>query len=135
MTYSLVKEPLAKSSNRSRDEIAFRITFANEKYSGEQKEIEIVLRAHEAKAALTVCDRGLGVPSGLEEKIFEKFFRAHDSLASGIQGTGLGLTLARQIALAHSGDVTYKSREGGGSCFTLELPLLNHNPGIARPNA
>jgi signal transduction histidine kinase len=106
-----------------------------EKYSGEQKEIEIVLRAHEAKAALTVCDRGLGVPSGLEEKIFEKFFRAHDSLASGIQGTGLGLTLARQIALAHSGDVTYKSREGGGSCFTLELPLLNHNPGIARRNA
>ena len=40
----------------------------------------------------------MGVPAGCEEKIFEKFYRAHDSLSSGIQGSGLGLTLARQIA-------------------------------------
>jgi signal transduction histidine kinase len=95
-----------------------------EKYSGERKEIEVRLCADASEAELTVCDRGQGVPPGLEEKIFEKFFRAHDSLASGIQGTGLGLTLARQIARGHSGDVVYKSREHGGSCFTLRLPQI-----------
>ena len=71
-----------------------------------------------------VLDRGIGVPRGCEEKIFEQFYRAHDSLSNGIQGSGLGLTLARQIARAHSGEVVYEPREGGGSCFTLRLPVM-----------
>jgi signal transduction histidine kinase len=70
---------------------------------------------------IQVLDRGSGVPDGCEEKIFEQFFRAHDSLSSGIQGSGLGLTLARQIARAHGGDITFQPRAGGGSCFTLRL--------------
>ncbi len=71
-----------------------------------------------------MLDRGPGVPRGCEEKVFEKFYRAHDSLSSGIQGSGLGLTIARQIARAHGGDVVYEPRDGGGSCFVLRLPLL-----------
>lgn len=71
-----------------------------------------------------VLDRGMGVPAGCEEKIFEQFFRANDSLNSGIQGSGLGLTLARQVARAHGGDLTYQARERGGSCFALRLPLV-----------
>ena len=71
-----------------------------------------------------VLDRGLGVPAGSGEKIFEQFYRAHDSLSNGIQGSGLGLTLARQIARAHGGDVVYEPRDGGGSCFTLRLPVM-----------
>ena len=67
-------------------------------------------------------DRGLGVPAGATEKIFEQFYRAHDSLSSGIQGSGLGLTLSRQIARAHGGDVLYGAREGGGSVFTVRVP-------------
>jgi len=74
-------------------------------------------------AEVRVLDRGPGVPRGCEEKIFEKFYRAHDSLSSGIQGSGLGLTIARQIARAHGGDVVYEPREGGGSCFCLRLPV------------
>ena len=70
-----------------------------------------------------VLDRGLGVPPGTEARIFEQFYRAHDSLSSGIQGSGLGLTLARQIARAHGGEITHEPRPGGGSCFTLRLPV------------
>jgi len=73
---------------------------------------------------IKVLDRGPGVPRGSEEKVFEKFYRAHDSLGSGIQGSGLGLTIARQIARAHGGDVVYESREGGGGCFVLRLPII-----------
>lgn len=94
-----------------------------EKYSGERKEIEVELATDGDGAELRVLDRGLGVPAGCEEKIFEQFFRAHDSLGSGIQGSGLGLTLARQIARAHGGDVAYRKREGGGSCFAVRLPV------------
>ena len=91
-----------------------------EKYSGERKEILVQVRAG-PEVQVRVLDRGLGVPRGCERRIFEQFYRAHDSLASGIQGSGLGLTLARQIARAHGGDVVYESRDGGGSCFILKL--------------
>ena len=74
-------------------------------------------------AEIKVLDRGAGIPRGSEEKIFEKFYRAHDSLSSGVQGSGLGLTIARQIARAHGGDVVYEPRDGGGSCFILRLPI------------
>jgi signal transduction histidine kinase len=98
-----------------------------EKYSDSHKEIVVRLRQEEHPlpyAEVQVLDRGLGVPPGCGEKIFEQFYRAHDSLSSGIQGSGLGLTLARRIARAHGGDVAYEPREGGGSCFSLRLPLL-----------
>lgn len=97
-----------------------------EKYSGDRKEIRVELRRHSDPlpfVEVNVQDRGLGVPSGCEEKIFEQFYRAHDSLNSGVQGSGLGLTLARQIARAHGGDIACQPREGGGSCFSLRLPL------------
>ena len=97
-----------------------------EKYSDSFR--ELALRVEQKPGPrpcveVEVMDRGLGVPHGCEEKIFDQFFRAHDSLASGIVGSGLGLTLARQIARAHGGDVSYKPRQGGGSCFMLRLPL------------
>jgi len=97
-----------------------------EKYSNGAKEIALSVERRSAPlphAEVRVLDRGPGVPAGSEEKIFEQFYRAHDSLSSGIQGSGLGLTLARQIARAHGGDVVYEPREDGGSCFSLRLPL------------
>lgn len=105
--------------------------FSNaEKYSETDRHIDIRLRRSMAQgpgnggwAMVEVLDRGPGVPAGCEMKIFEQFYRAHDSLASGIPGSGLGLTIARQVARAHGGDVTYTRREGGGSCFELRLPI------------
>jgi len=96
-----------------------------EKYSGDRKEVRVEASARSQPAPhleVRVLDRGLGVPPGCGEKIFEQFYRAHDSLSSGIQGSGLGLTLARQIARAHGGDIAFKPRPGGGSCFILRLP-------------
>ena len=102
--------------------------FSNaEKYSGTRKEILTLVQGKTEPLPfieVRVLDRGLGVPAGAAEKIFEQFYRAHDSLSSGIQGSGLGLTLARQIARAHGGDVVYEPRDGGGSCFILRLPVL-----------
>lgn len=92
-----------------------------EKYGGQ--EVTVTLDCSDGTARVVVADRGEGVPRGQERRIFEEFHRAHDSLASGIQGTGLGLSLARKIARSHGGDVRYAARSGGGSSFILNLPL------------
>ncbi len=100
-----------------------------EKYAADGKEVTIQLTTDESASGgnrlieLRVLDRGPGVPRDCEEKIFEQFYRAHDSLSSGIQGSGLGLTLARQIARAHHGDLRYQPRPGGGSCFVMTMSL------------
>ena len=86
-----------------------------EKYSADRKEIELHSYLTEDSIHVSVLDRGPGVPTGEEAKIFEAFYRANDSLASGIQGSGLGLTLAQRIAREHGGEITYQAREGGGS--------------------
>ena len=94
-----------------------------EKYAGAQKEVELHSYIDSATVCVSVLDRGLGVPPGEEGKIFEAFYRAHDSLSSGIQGSGLGLTLAQRHAGEHGGEILCQSRSGGGSIFTLRLPL------------
>jgi signal transduction histidine kinase len=99
-----------------------------EKYSGDRKEIELQTYLDDHHVCIAVLDRGNGVPPGEERKIFEAFYRAHDSLSSGIQGSGLGLTLAQRLAEEHGGTIEYRAREGGGSAFTLKLPLTIRNP-------
>jgi signal transduction histidine kinase len=94
-----------------------------EKYSPERKEVMLRSEIEKGMLSVSVLDRGAGIQKGLEKKIFEAFFRGSDSLSSGVQGSGLGLTLARRMARDQGGDVTYRSREGGGSIFTLRIPV------------
>jgi signal transduction histidine kinase len=96
-----------------------------EKYGG--GEITVRARRQEMPSGpmgcIDVLDRGPGIPPKQVESVFAPFRRLDDSLASGVPGSGLGLTLARRMARAHGGDITYQSRADGGSCFTLALPL------------
>ncbi len=73
---------------------------------------------------LRVSDRGPGVPRGQERRIFEKFQRAHNSLASGTAGSGLGLTIARTLVEAHGGSLDYAERGGGGAEFTVTFAAV-----------
>ena len=87
---------------------------------GTPREITVTLTPGE-RVRLTVADRGPGVPRGQERRIFEKFQRAHNTLASGTAGSGLGLTIARTLVEAHGGTLEYSAREGGGAEFTVLL--------------
>jgi signal transduction histidine kinase len=94
-----------------------------EKYSGRVREISVTCRARGGSADAVIEDRGIGVDPKLSGMIFQEFYRADDSLSAARSGAGLGLSIARSIARAHGGDVTYAPRAGGGSSFTLSLPL------------
>lgn len=126
LDYTLPPVPAVVTGDRDAlAQVLLNLLSNAEKYSGPRREIQVVLHSDPATPAwrLEVTDRGPGVPEALREKIFEQFYRVNDSLSSGVQGSGLGLTLARQIARQHGGDVRYAPRSGGGSAFTVVLPI------------
>ena len=83
--------------------------------------IEVALARSARGVALTVSDRGPGVPAAERERIFEPFYRAQGaSETSG--GVGLGLALVRSIVQQHGGTVECLPRDGGGSVFRVVLP-------------
>ena len=79
-----------------------------------------------AKAGNTVrvmvTDTGIGIPANMHETIFQPFVQAHGGLTRPADGTGLGLTISRQLAREMNGELTVDSDTGRGSTFTLILP-------------
>jgi signal transduction histidine kinase len=96
------------------------------KYGGEQRWIGIQALAQPGagggEVSITVRDSGLGIPRADLPHIFEPFYRAHEVVAAQIHGSGLGLSVVRQIVEAHGGRITVQSQPGQGSAFTLYLP-------------
>ncbi|MFY0578641.1 sensor histidine kinase [Cystobacter fuscus] len=88
---------------------------------GRGKPVEVKLEAWGGLARVTVTDHGIGIDPRDRSRIFERFERAVSSRHYG--GFGLGLWIARQVVEAHRGDITVTPTPGGGSTFTLELPL------------
>jgi signal transduction histidine kinase len=93
------------------------------KYSGESK--RVIVSAFEAGPFLTVAvrDFGIGIRKEDLDKVFERFFRGGDALTRTVKGSGLGLTLVREIVEAHHGTVYAESEPGEGSTFFIRLPL------------
>jgi signal transduction histidine kinase len=85
-------------------------------------EVVLTLTHEGQEAVLRVCDRGPGVPQALQDRIFEPFYRLPGA-SEREGGVGLGLALVKSIAQRHGGTVHCSSREGGGACFEIRLPL------------
>ena len=106
------------------------------RYGGDEVEVEVQVLQQDTQIELRVCDRGPGVPEAHRQRIFEAFFRLPGH-AEREGGVGLGLSLVRQIAERHGGSVRCEAREGGGSCFVLQLPAPTPatSPRADRPGA
>jgi two-component system sensor histidine kinase KdpD len=96
------------------------------KYAPTDTPIEISATASDRAVTMSVADRGPGIPSGEEERIFDKFHRAPSAGAS--TGVGLGLTICRGIVTAHGGRIWVEHRPGGGAVFQFTLPLEGAQP-------
>jgi signal transduction histidine kinase len=93
------------------------------------------------RALLRVIDTGPGIPPDQRKRIFDRFYRLDDARGRESGGVGLGLSICRWIAEAHGGAIRVEGGEGGGSAFTVSLPLDRAwrprreapSPGAARP--
>jgi len=90
------------------------------KYSPEGSRIDMSVHAGTGSVVFEVSDRGSGIPPGLEQKIFERFYRV--GVPGQSEGAGLGLAVARALVEAHGGSIQVMDRAGGGATFLVELP-------------
>jgi two-component system, OmpR family, sensor kinase len=99
------------------------------KYTPDGGKITVRVEAYDGGVALAVSDTGVGIAEDQLPLVFERFHRADPSRSEG--GAGLGLSIARQIAESHGGQIRAESTPGTGSTFTLLLP--RNGPGYLTP--
>ena len=87
------------------------------KFSKEDDEVSISVRRMQAACEVSVTDRGCGIDEEALEHIFDRYFYSHSG--KNRSGTGLGLPIAREIALRHGMELSCRSKPGEGTCFTL----------------
>ena len=101
------------------------------KYGGDARWLRLVAQSTETPSGLavqvTLEDRGLGIEPADLELVFEPFYRSKSVRSAQIHGSGLGLSLARDVAEAIGGQLTVESTPGEGSAFTLHLPAANQS--------
>lgn len=98
------------------------------KYTPAGGELDVSLTARNGAAVLEVCDSGPGVAEAERERVFEPFYQGSAPYAGYVQGTGLGLTIARQYVTAHSGTIEFiDSRFEKGACVRVTLPNVHSN--------
>lgn len=91
------------------------------KYTPAGTAITLAVQNKGSELLISVCDEGVGIPAGDEERIFEKFYRGQRPL--GGAGAGLGLAICKTVVLAHQGRIWVENRPGGGACFCFTLPV------------
>jgi len=87
----------------------------------------VAVVGHGTVATMQVSDDGTGIPPGLHERIFDRFFRARSTDTEAKDGAGLGLSIARWIAREHGGNVTATNNDRGGASFLVALPISSNS--------
>jgi signal transduction histidine kinase len=107
-----------------------------EKYAPGEAPVEISVREVGRRVAIHVRDHGVGIPVSEQERVFDRFYRREDPFTTHTNGAGLGLHIARELAVAMGGALTLRSPAAGtGAEFVLELPRAGarHRPADPQP--
>jgi two-component system sensor histidine kinase KdpD len=120
--------PLVRVDNRAVSEVVYSLVDNAAKYSPEGSTIRIIAnRGDNAVVHISVADEGEGIPAGLKDRVFDKFFRAMrdgDVTPRGPAGSGMGLAIAKGLVEAHGGRIWIDEPEGDhGTRISFTLPI------------
>jgi anti-sigma regulatory factor (Ser/Thr protein kinase) len=124
LTRKIADQPLVITSDRDAiEQIVLNLVDNAIKYAAVGKQLLVELDQTDQMLVVRIADQGPGIPDVHRRQIFEKFHRVDASLTTRQQGSGLGLSIARQLAERLGGTLTFCPGEMGGSCFELTLPI------------
>lgn len=93
------------------------------RYGKEKGEVIGKVGVEKDHLVLSVTDDGIGIPKEDQPKIFAKFFRASNAVRSFTDGSGLGLSVVKSYVEENNGEISFESKEGVGTTFTMKFPL------------
>lgn len=93
------------------------------KYSPKGGAVEVSAEQAGPWAQVRVRDQGIGIPAAAQPRLFSQFYRAPNAVGKHISGMGIGLYIVKELVERHGGTITFESKEGEGSTFTVRLPL------------
>ena len=114
--------PVAGDANQLRQVLSNLLDNAI-KYSPHGGDVALRLDRNGQFARIAVVDSGLGIPRDEHDRIFEKFYRLDPALTRGVNGTGLGLYISKELVERMKGRISVDSEPGCGSTFVVEVPL------------
>ncbi len=117
--------PPVLANQRSMEEVLTNLITNAIKYSPEGSAVRLAARVENEYLHFSVQDDGYGIPEEDLKRIFDRFYRVNDENTRSIVGTGLGLAIVKSIVDAHHGSIKVASTPGGGSTFTVLLPLAD----------
>jgi signal transduction histidine kinase len=118
-------EPITADPDAIRQILANLISNV-EKYAAEGQSLEIRSHLKDNRLLIEISDAGPGIPARQRKRIFNPFVRLRSDLAEGVSGTGIGLSIARQLARLHDGDLRCL-HQAKGSRFRLEIPVIQES--------
>ena len=111
-----------KASKASLKQVLFNFLDNARKFSPEESKIKLIIDSDDKNAIIKVVDQGIGIPQDEIDNIWERFYKLDKVRTPGSSGSGLGLSICREIINNHDGDVFVESKYGEGSTFGFKLP-------------
>ncbi|WDF56170.1 hybrid sensor histidine kinase/response regulator transcription factor [Mucilaginibacter sp. KACC 22063] len=133
-TYTATPGQIMMCIDRVKIEIALFNLISNAvKFTPDGGEIHLTVNEEADSVYFQVADSGIGIESQVGERLFEKYYQVKDERSFKI-GFGIGLYLVKTFIENHEGTVSYESKPGNGTVFTLCLPKLNRNVNLQQPS-
>lgn len=105
------------------DKIFYNLISNAIKYTPEEGKITMHLDSQRNQCLIKIKDSGIGIPEDQQENIFKRYYRATNAINSEETGSGVGLLLVKQLVNLHSGTISFSSKAGDGTCFSLKFKM------------
>ena len=122
LTCSMQKDCTVMSVEDDMYQIIFNLVENAIKYNREEGLVFVRLRQECDDVVIAVEDTGIGIPEDAMGHVFERFYRVDKARSRQAGGSGLGLSIVRELVYRNMGEITLTPRDGGGTCFTVTFP-------------
>ncbi|MGH9277921.1 MAG: sensor histidine kinase [Acidimicrobiales bacterium] len=136
VAFALDIDPALSSADLDRSQIEralLNVVVNAVKFTPPGGSVEFRATAVNGDVTFTVADTGIGIPHDEQDRVFTRFFRSSLATKQAIQGSGLGLVIAKTIVDAHGGTIDVVSSEGEGTVVTVTVPVRARVPATASP--